>query len=121
MMIRLLPLAFLATMGCIPENADITAGSFRAFISESTSFTLVKESITLDIEDELGVWDDNYSVNLPTCQHRPYLPTVRAYVALYVLEGSVFTLHLPVLTTSYPCGMQKSASGLVRCELFVHK
>jgi hypothetical protein len=60
---RLLPLAFLVSMGCIPDNAEISSGSFKAFISESTSFTLVKEAIDLDTDLEKGLWDDNYSLD----------------------------------------------------------
>ena len=60
---RLLPLAFLVSMGCIPDNAEISSGSFKAFISESTSFTIVKEAIDLDTDLEKGLWNDNYSID----------------------------------------------------------
>jgi hypothetical protein len=60
---RLLPLVFLVSMGCVPQNAELTSGSFRAFLSESTSFTLVKESIDMDTDQEDGLWDDNYSID----------------------------------------------------------
>ena len=60
---RLLPLAFLVSMGCIPDNAEISSGSFKAFISESTSFTIVKDAIDLDTDLEDGLWEDNYSLD----------------------------------------------------------
>ncbi len=54
---RIAPLAILLAMGCKPQSAELNTTNYFAFMSESTSFSLLKG--TVDPED----WSDKFVVD----------------------------------------------------------
>jgi len=45
MFVRIAPLTVLLAVGCKPQTAELTAGDYFAFMSEATSFSLLKGSV----------------------------------------------------------------------------
>lgn len=57
MLARILPLLILATAGCAPQNAEISSGSYTAFLSVNTSPVFVENTLRLEEVDNLWGFD----------------------------------------------------------------